>query len=207
MRHPNARKSTLSHRAVKGLLTSTAALLFALSATNARADEFRLAMQLFLESDLRPWITDPVLIEAIRAQNDEHEGLSQSEIDALDTAWRETVDAGGSDLVDGVLNGTPADFLREQVAASGGAISEAFVMDNHGLNVASSAATSDYWQGDEDKFQMTYGAGPDAVHISDIEFDASSETYQGQISITIVDPDTGAPIGAITVGVDAQHLL
>ncbi|MAQ85595.1 MAG: hypothetical protein CMH12_20425 [Maritimibacter sp.] len=207
MRRPNARKNTPNRRAVKGLLTSTAALLLALSAPDARADEFRLAMQLFLESDLRPWITDPVLIEAIRAQNDEHEGLSQSEIDALDTAWRETVDAGGSDLVTGVLNGAPADFLREQVAASGGAISEAFVMDNHGLNVASSAATSDYWQGDEDKFQMTYGAGPDAIHISDIEFDASSETYQGQISITIVDPDTGTPIGAITVGVDAQHLL
>ena len=28
-----------------------------------------------------------------------------------------------------------------------------------------------------------------------------------QISVTIVDPDTGAPIGALTVGVDAESLL
>ncbi|WP_425050230.1 hypothetical protein [Psychromarinibacter sp. S121] len=189
------------------MLAGFLAVMLSATASETKADEFQMAMQLFLESDLRPWIDDPVLIDAIRAQNTRSAELTPSDIDALDADWRAAVDAGGSDLIDGVLNGAPADFLRAQVEASGGAISEAFVMDNRGLNVAASAATSDYWQGDEDKFQMTFDIGPDAVHISDIEFDASSETYQGQISITIVDPDTGAPIGAITIGVDAQHLL
>ena len=80
-------------------------------------------------------------------------------------------------------------------------------MDARGLNVAASAATSDYWQGDEDKFQQTYEIGADSVHFSDIEFDESSQTYQGQISVVIVDPSTNTPIGAITIGVNAEALL
>jgi hypothetical protein len=33
------------------------------------------------------------------------------------------------------------------------------------------------------------------------------QTYRAQISLTIVDPATGAPIGAITVSVDVEALL
>ena len=86
-------------------------------------------------------------------------------------------------------------------------ITEVIVMDAKGLNVAASGATSDYWQGDEAKYQETYPKGPGAVHFGEVEFDESSQTYQAQISITVTDPDTGRPIGAMTVGVDAEVLL
>ena len=45
------------------------------------------------------------------------------------------------------------------------------------------------------------------VHLSEIEFDESSQTYQGQISIPVVDPATGALIGAMTIGVNAEALM
>ena len=80
-------------------------------------------------------------------------------------------------------------------------------MDAQGLNVAASGLTSDYWQGDEAKFTETYGKGAGAVHFGEVEFDESSQTYQAQISVTVTDPATGQPIGAITVGVDAAHLM
>ena len=63
-------------------------------------------------------------------------------IDELDKSWRAEVGAGSSALVDGVLSGAAADFLREQVAGSGGMITEVFIMDRQGLNVAASAPTS-----------------------------------------------------------------
>lgn len=49
--------------------------------------------------------------------------------------------------------------------------------------------------------------GADAVHFSEIEFDESSQSYQAQISMTISDPATGAPIGAMTVGINADALM
>mgnify|MGYP001089119550 CR=1 FL=1 len=66
--------------------------------------------------------------------------------------------------------------------------------------------TSDYWQGDEDKFSKSFGVGADAIFIGDIEQDESTQTYQSQVSITVTDPATGAPIGSITAGIDVGKL-
>jgi hypothetical protein len=40
-----------------------------------------------------------------------------------------------------------------------------------------------------------------------VEFDESTQTYQGQISVAISDPDTGDVVGAITVGVNVDALM
>ena len=64
--------------------------------------------------------------------------------------------------------------------------------------------TSDYWQGDEEKHQLTFGAGPNAIHVSEVELDESTQSYQAQVSFTIIDPATGAGIGAATIGLNAE---
>jgi hypothetical protein len=79
-------------------------------------------------------------------------------------------------------------------------------MDNKGLNVGQSGITSDYWQGDEAKWQKTYGKGPDAILIDDVEFDESSQTFQSQVSLPVVDSISGEVIGAVTVGVNMDLL-
>lgn len=183
------------------------ALGLAVTATMAPAAEPHDAMQAFLDTHIKPWAEDAVLVGAIQAQNGQTAGFDAAHIDELDQQWRAEVGTGASALVDGVLMNAAADFLRQHVEASGGVMTEVFIMDALGLNVAASGATSDYWQGDEDKFSKTYGVGPSAVHFSDIEFDESSQTYQAQISLTLVDPATGAPIGAMTVGINAESLM
>jgi hypothetical protein len=80
-------------------------------------------------------------------------------------------------------------------------------MDRHGLNVAASAMTSDMWQGDEAKFTETYSIGAGAVHFSEVELDESTQRYQAQISRHHRRSVLGEPIGAMTVGVDAEALL
>ena len=184
------------------LLTAAAFL-----AAPAFADEFEPALRAYLEDDVRAWAQSPVLVEAIRAMNAEREGFDQATIDEMDQAWRAEVGSGNTPTITPVMENAAAEFLREQVEASGGRITEVFIMGSHGLNVAASGLTSDMWQGDEAKFQETYGVGADAVHIGDVELDESTQRYQGQVSITITDPDTGAPIGAMTIGVDAESLL
>lgn len=189
----------------QGLVAALA--LSALGATTTSAAEPQAAMQSFLEQHILGWAQDAVIVGAIAAQNVDTAGYDQAQIDALDLEWREQVGTGSSDLVGNVLNGDAAAFLQQHVGTSDGAITEIFIMDAHGLNVAASGPTSDYWQGDEAKFQQTYGVGPTAVHFSEVEFDESSQSYQAQISLTITDPATGAAIGAMTVGVNAEHLM
>lgn len=184
----------------------SAALAFGLAAP-ALADDTATAMGAFLDANVMPWANDPVLIDAIRTQNTAHAGLTQANIDAMDLAWRAEVGQPDTPTISAVVNNAASDFLRARVSATGGQISEAFVMDAHGLNVAASHTTSDYWQGDEAKFTDTFGKGPGARHFSDIERDESTRTYQGQASFTITDPDTGEVIGAMTVGIDAEALF
>ena len=176
-------------------------------AVPAQADDFGPALQDYLESQVATWAQDDAIVSAINAQNERTAGYDQAMIDQLDATWRAEVGASDTPTISPVLNNETADFLRNQVAASGGMITEVFIMDMHGLNVAASDVTSDYWQGDEAKFSETYGRGPESRHIGDVEFDESTQMYQGQISLTIVDPATGKPIGAMTVGVDAEALL
>jgi len=173
----------------------------------AHANDFAPAMLAYYEEAVAPWASDPVLVAAILAQNSETSGLSQADIDAMDTAWRSEVGTSEAPTITPVLEHPASDFLRAHVAASGGAITEIFAMDARGLNVAASDVTSDYWQGDEAKHSETYGAGPGALHLSDVEFDESTQSYQGQISFAVTDPATGAVIGAVTVGVDADALM
>ena len=78
-------------------------------------------------------------------------------------------------------------------------------MDNKGLNVGQSDVTSDYWQGDEAKWQKTFSVGPTAVFVDKVEKDESTQKFQTQVSISIVDG--GAAIGAVTVGLDVEMLM
>ena len=176
-------------------------------AAAAQANDFKPAMQTYLDGQIRSWATSHSIVTAIKTQNASTGSYDQSMIDDLDARWRAEVGTPQTPTITPVLNGATADFLRQQVQSAGGRITEVFIMDAKGLNVAASAVTSDYWQGDEAKFSQTYGQGADAVHFGEIEFDESTATYQGQISMTITDPATGEAIGAMTVGVDAETLM
>lgn len=186
----------------------TLGLAFAIgSSTMAQADTVQAAMQTFLDDNIAAWAADPVLVAAINAQNGETASFDQAKIDEMDLLWRGFVGIDDADIIANVIANPAADFLRSQVTASGGAITEAFVMDARGLNVAASEPTSDYWQGDEAKFTQTYMVGATAVHFSDVELDDSTQEVQGQVSMTIVDQATGEAVGALTVGINLTALM
>ena len=186
--------------------TTVFAGLVCLAATTAAANDYAPAMQAYVDGQIAGWMNDATIVSAIKAQNEKHAGLDAAAIDAMDKAWRAEVGTAATPTITPVLEGPAADFLRAKVAEAGGAITEVFIMDMHGLNVAASDVTSDYWQGDEAKFSETYPKGAGAVFIDEVEFDDSTQTFQGQVSVTIVD-ETGAPVGAMTVGLNAEALL
>lgn len=164
-------------------------------------------MTRFAQNIASAWTHDPEIIAAIKAQNARHANIGQGEIDKLDKQWRAQTKASERPLIDQVLSTALSKKLLEAKNQARGMITELFVMDNKGLNVGQSDATSDYWQGDEDKWQKTYLAGPGAMFIDEIEMDESTQTFQSQLSLSIADPATGQVIGAVTVGVDVDQLL
>lgn len=161
----------------------------------------------FVAEQVVPWIKDKLVIDAIKDQNQKHAALSADDIKKLDVQWRGEIDKADKPLIQSVLNNALSKFLAEKKTASGGLITEIFVMDNKGLNVGQSDITSDYWQGDEAKWQKTFPAGANAVFVDEIEKDESTQRLQVQISVGIADPATGTVIGTATIGVDVTLLL
>jgi hypothetical protein len=157
-------------------------------------------------NQLRAIAQNPALVAAIMAQNAETAAYDAAQIDTLDKQWRAEVDASAKPLIDKVMGTEASAALVAAQNDSGGTFTEIFATDAVGLNVAQSTVTSDYWQGDEDKFSKTFSVGADAVFLGEVELDESTQTYQSQVSITVVDPATGSPIGSITAGVDLSTL-
>ena len=193
-----------SSNLLKGIISGIAGTLFA---TAAWASDAHVApMTEFAKTTVKQWIADATIVEAVKAQNAKNAGLSQADIDNMDKDWRAQTDAGSKPMIDAVLSNAVSNFLRKQKDSTQGLVTEVFVMDNRGLNVGQSDVTSDYWQGDEAKWQKTYQAGPDAIFVDEVEMDESTQTFQSQLSMSIVDPATGEVIGAITVGVNVDAL-
>lgn len=155
--------------------------------------------------DIREWLANPVVGLSINSQNKLRENISQDEIDAADTQWRAEREADDQPLVAGILTNPLSSYLTQIQARSGGLYAEIFVMDAVGLNVGQSSITSDFWQGDEAKFQNTYPNGPDAVFIDEAEYNEDSDTWRSQLNLTMSDANR-QPIGAVTIEVNLNEL-
>lgn len=169
------------------------------------ANDFEPQMKSVLEKQIREWLRDPVVVEAVKAQNAKHSGLTDADIDKLDKQWRAEAKAKGGATIEAVLGAAVSKFLSAKKKASDGLFTEIFVMDNKGLNVGQSDITTDYMQGDEAKWQKTFKVGPNAVFVDEVDFDESTGSFQAQLSATITDA-AGAAIGAITVGMNVEKL-
>lgn len=143
----------------------------------------------------------PAIIAAIKAQNTEHAALDAAGIKKLDDQWKSEVSAASKPLIDKVLKNTVSAELKKVQAASGGKYAEIFITDNKGLNVGQTGMTSDYWQGDEDKFTKVFPK-VGATYSEAPEFDESAQAYVGEVDGTISDGTTA--IGTYTVKVVAE---
>lgn len=145
-------------------------------------------------------LSSPDVIAAVKSQNAVTSTYDQAKIDSLDSQWK----SGDKALIDPVLANAVSQKLKQAIIDSAGDYTEIFIMDAKGLNVAQSDKTSDYWQGDEAKFQKTFGVGPDAIFLDEVEMDESTQTYSQQLSFTL--KDGAEAIGAVTIGINPDKV-
>ena len=195
-------------RKMKRLLqvTAMATVMAVLGFGPAMANEYEGKLKALAAGQLAAIAADPVVIKAVKAQNEAHAAFDAAKIDEQDKLWRAEAEKGGGAMTNALLANDASKLLLAKRDASSGVFAELFVMDNKGLNVGASNLTSDYMQGDEDKWQKTFQVGADAVLVDAVEQDESSGVFVSQVSVTVVDPETKAPIGALTAGVDVQKL-
>jgi len=149
-------------------------------------------------------LAEPIVSFAVEAQNARYTGLAQADIDALDVQWRNEHDAEAQPLISAVLSNPVSSYLTRVQAQSIGLFTEIFVMDDHGLNVGQSNISSDFWQGDEAKWQKTFRVGPRAIFIDEPEFRDDVGIWVVQVNVAIAAADVA--IGAATFEINLTEL-
>ncbi|HAW93569.1 MULTISPECIES: hypothetical protein [unclassified Arsukibacterium] len=155
---------------------------------------------------LLPAVTDlrqhDMLITAIQARNDLQQSIGF--IQQHDELWVTEQDQQKSGLADTMLTSTLSKMLGQWQLNFAGIVTEVIVTDNQGANVAISAATSDYWQGDEAKFLSIF-AQPRTFYLGPVEYDQSSRRFLTHLSMPVLHQQQH--IGTIIVGINIEQAL
>ena len=178
-----------------------------LLSTPGSDDIYRLPMLAYLDNTLKAWVNDPIIIEAVRTANAEHGHLTEAQRHDLEIAWEAEIVAGGGPLSDRIEHNTASAFLRDRHDETEAIVTEIFVMDKSGLNVAESEVTAEYWHAEDERWALTVGDRSGNIHISDVHLEEGGHVYQSQLSVPIKDPVSGALIGVMTFGINIQAMF
>ena len=160
---------------------------------------------------------------ATRVKETAYARVARAQAIARDSAIHSAVSASNAlveppDLVrrrDALWIANPRDPLRQAIVQApcsakvremvndDSLIVEAFVMNDRGTLVCSMAETTDYWQGDEAKWQKTFVDGREAF-VEEPAFDVSSGKYAIQVSVPVAE--AGKRIGAVTLTLKLNRL-
>jgi opacity protein-like surface antigen len=185
------------------LAAALAAAAFSAASAPAFADGHEAKINAYIESNISGWLGSDEIIAAVDQQNIDHFGITAAEIERLDQRWRKEKKRGGGSLISSIMGNELSAFLRGIKAASGGVITEIFVMDNVGLNVGQTNGTGDVMQGDEAKWQKTYPVSAKAVYIDDVEEDGGVNVSQTSLTVARAN---GFRLGAVTIGINVDAL-
>jgi hypothetical protein len=141
----------------------------------------------------------PVIVRAVRTQNNEK--LTLDVIKQRDEQWQSTKQENA--LQREILHSEASQVLKTFVQRNPD-FNEAFATDDQGANVAMYPTTSDYWQGDEDKWTKSFNNGNGKLYIGKVELDESTNTAAVQVSVPILDQ--GKTIGVLVIGVTQRYL-
>jgi hypothetical protein len=154
----------------------------------------------FARAKLIPIMTNAVIVKEVKAQN--AVGATLDDIKKIDDEW---INAEDELPIHTEKMGNACAVELKKLVTQLTALTEVFVMDNQGANVGQNTLTSDYWQGDEPKWELSYNAGKGGVDISKTKLDKSTNAVDQKISLPILD-ENGTAIGAICIGINPDAL-
>jgi len=164
-----------------------------------------------IQKMVTPWFqqlrANKEVIAAVVQQNTVNRDKSVNQLKQIDEQWQLAFKVGNFNFPKSIMNTKISHLLSQIAASSKDFLAEIIVMDEKGYNVAIAEMTSDYWQGDEDKYLKVFKMPEETIFIDEIKYDASSKRFQVQVSAPLSHPQTKKAIGAITLGVDIDKAL
>jgi hypothetical protein len=140
--------------------------------------------------------SDPIIVEAVRAENQQRKTLDQIKI--LDEGWRSTT--GVPEFMRGWIDSDCGRHLQE-IQASAPYYTLLWASDDQGANVAMTGRVPAYWHGEEPCFKRAMGGGTGAVYVGEVE---TGDNGRSVVEVCIPVVGHGIAIGVLHAVIDVS---
>ncbi|RMD82301.1 MAG: hypothetical protein D6815_09545 [Candidatus Dadabacteria bacterium] len=188
---------------MKGVVALAAAFVAAVAPTIASAELSQAHLRRLLRAKIEAaeeLAASSLVVAAVKRHNARK--LSLEKIKELDREW--TATSHLTPLKREVLDNPVAKHFRSLVTFEDTIYSELFLTGNQGATIAAYPLTTDYWQGDEDKWIKAYNGGAGQVFVGPVRYDESTKTDSVQISVPVLDGERA--IGVLVVGIKLSYV-
>ncbi len=143
---------------------------------------------------------NPQIITEVIQRNQLNQSLD--DIKKIDNEWKNYT--SDHPVIQSMHSSKAGAYLKSRVEDKDSVFSEIFLTDMQGANITAWPITSDYWQGDEAKWNRSYNNGKGEIHIGKLEFDESSQHNAIQVSVPIMN--NGVAIGVLIAGIKISYI-
>lgn len=138
---------------------------------------------------------------------------SFTDVMTIDSQWQALAPFQLPELAEEILALPGSRALHGWQESHPGLITEVMLVNDMGTLAAISQLTSDYWQGDEPKFQKVIGKPTESsgsarsLYISPIRYDTSAARFQVTVSAAVPAENGEKDIGVIVIGLSIEEAL
>ena len=158
------------------------------------------AVKQFVTARLIPLCTNGVLVRQARAQNEYRTSLEA--VKRIDKDWI-TAEEELSIQQEKLSNQCAVELKR--ILQERPAIVEAFAMDDQGAIVGATRLTSDYWQGDEAKWQNAFNRARGGIDIGTVRFEKATGRKRQCVSLALFTK-RGRVVGTVSYDIAVDKL-
>lgn len=137
--------------------------------------------------------------------------VNYTDVMTIDSKWQALAPLAMPEVAARILALPGSRALEAWQDSHKGLITEVMLINNMGTVAAMSRVTSDYWQGDEPKFQLAMQGSETepgrALFISPIRYDPSTSRFQIDVSAPVLSGNGDPHEGVIVVGLDIESAL
>ena len=151
---------------------------------------------------------DTAIVDAVKASDRQYTGLGGEEATAarlqrIEGQW-ETPNADS--LVKDMMSSRVSRWLQQQRSLNRRLL-KIIVSDEKGAAVAATGKPVHYVEADQQRWQAVYASGKGAVNVTEVRYDASTQSDYVDIAVPVLEEDSGRFIGAVRALVDVSGLF
>jgi len=150
---------------------------------------------------------DTAIADAVKASDRQYTGVGEeataARLQRIEGQW----DTPNTDsLVKDMMSSRVSRWLQQQRSVNRRLL-KIIVSDENGAAVAATGKPVHYVEADQQRWQAVYASGKGAVNVTEVRYDASTQSDYVDIAVPVLEEDSGRFIGAVRALVDVSGLF